>query len=266
MAVNLDQIVAATRRRVALRCSAADLPALERQALAHRPRGFRRALATGAATAPAIISELKQASPSKGILRPALDVSALAPQLEAGGATALSVLTEEDFFLGSLNNLRLASASCRLPCLCKDFFVDEMQLLEARAHGADAVLLMASVLDDANLHRLLARARALELDALCEAHDDTELDRLLAAGADLIGVNSRDLRTFLVDLATPLRLARRIPDTVVKVAESGIHSGADIVRLRAAGYQAFLIGESIMTSPDPGQALRQLLASAAAVC
>lgn len=264
MAVTLDQIVAATRRRVASRRAAADLPALEQQALLHRPRGFRRALAERAAPATAIISELKKASPSKGVLRAALDVSTLAPLLEAAGATALSILTEPDFFLGSLANLSLASASCQLPCLCKDFIVDELQLLEARAHGADAVLLMASVLDDAALARLLARARALELDALCEAHDERELERLLSAGADLVGVNSRDLRTFHVDLSTPLRLAPRLPNAVVKVAESGIHSAADLNCLRAAGYQAFLIGESIMTSADPGQALRQLLASAAA--
>jgi indole-3-glycerol phosphate synthase len=262
MPVTLDQIVAATRRRLAVRHAAADLPALERQALDHRPRGFRRALAERATTAPAIISELKKASPSKGVLRASLDVAALAPQLEAAGATALSVLTEEDYFLGSLSNLRLASASCQLPCLCKDFIVTELQLLEARAHGADCVLLLASVLSDAELRRLLVRARELELDALCEAHDETELERALAAGADLIGVNSRDLRTFHVDLSTPLRLAERLPASVVRIAESGIHSAADLARLRAAGYQAFLIGESIISSADPGQALRQLLADA----
>lgn len=262
MAPTLAQIVDATRRRVAERRAAADVPALERQALEHRPRGFRRALAERAAKGPAIISELKKASPSKGVLRASLDVAGLARQLEQAGATALSVLTEEEFFLGSYENLRLASASCGLPCLCKDFMVDELQLLEARANGADCILLLASVLSDEELRRMLGRARELGLDALCEAHDERELERALAAGGDLVGVNSRDLRTFHVSLDTPLRMAERIPDPVVKVAESGIHSGGDIARLRAAGYQAFLIGESIMTAPDPGQALRQLLADA----
>jgi len=262
MAPTLAQIVESTRRRLGERRAVADVAALERRALAHRPRGFRRALAEQAG--PAIIAELKKASPSKGVLRASLDVAGLAGQLEQAGAAALSVLTEEEFFLGSYRNLELASASCGLPCLCKDFMVDELQLLEARANGADCILLLANVLTDEELARMLRRARELELDALCEAHDQSELDRVLAAGADLVGVNSRDLRSFHVTLETPLRLCERIPDGVVKVAESGIQSGADVARLRAAGYQAFLIGESIITAEAPAEALGKLLAEAAA--
>ncbi len=246
MPVGLNEIVAATRRRLDARRLSTDLAALRKQALVHRPRGFRQALAASAkvaaglrAPAITIIAELKKASPSKGLLRAGLDVSSLARQLEGAGAAALSVLTEEDFFLGSLANLRQASAACALPCLRKDFIVDELQILEARAHGGDAVLLLASVLGDGELRRLLACARELGLDALCEAHDAAELDRVLDAGSDLVGVNSRDLRSFQVDLNTPLRLAARMPAEVVKVAESGIHTGADLRRLQAAGTTRF---------------------------
>ena len=261
MPTTLDQIVAATRKRVQERQAAASR-SLEARAAAHRPRGFRAALQWRAQSAPAIIAEIKKASPSKGMIRPEFDPRAIALEYAGAGATALSVLTEPQFFLGSLENLQAASETVSLPCLCKDFMIDEFQLLEARAYGADAILLLGSVLEQAELARLFACARSLGLDALCEVHNQAQLAAALAAGCDLIGVNSRDLHTFHVDLETALRLAPAIPADVVKVAESGIHTPADLQRLRQAGYSAFLIGESLMRAPSPGQALRALLSSA----
>jgi indole-3-glycerol phosphate synthase len=187
-------------------------------------------------------------------------VEELARELEAAGTAALSVLTDEEFFQGSLGNLRLASAAVKVPCLRKDFIVDEFQLLEARANSADAVLLIAAALSQTELTKLALGARSQGLDVLCEVHDEEELQRALDAGCDLIGVNTRDLRTFKVDAETAFRLAERIPKKVVRVAESGIRSGEDIARLRAAGYQAFLIGESLMRAERPGEALQGLVA------
>ena len=258
MAATLDQIVAATRRRVADAKRSADVRRLEREVEQHVPRGFRRALASR--TGPAIIAELKKASPSRGLIRANFNPEGLAGELEAAGAAALSVLTDEEFFQGSLENLQRASARTKLACLQKDFVVDDFQLLQARAHGADAVLLIVAVLSPAELLALVRRSRELSLDVLCEAHNEEELHRALDTGGDLIGVNNRDLRTFKVDVNTALRLAEMIPKNVVSVAESGIESGADISRLRAAGYHAFLIGESLMKAESPGVALRTLLA------
>lgn len=255
----LDQIVAATRRKVAETRRAADLHELERRAEQHAPRGFRRALRARSEQGVAVIAELKKASPSKGLIRAEFHPAELAEELEGAGAAALSVLTDEEFFQGALENLILASAATRLPCLRKDFMVDEFQLLEARANAADAVLLIAAVLSDAELTGLAGKAREHGLDVLCEVHDGHELNRALDAGCDLIGVNSRDLRTFKVELDTAFRLAQDIPEGVLRVAESGIHSIADIARLRAAGYQAFLIGESLMRAERPGNELRKLL-------
>jgi indole-3-glycerol phosphate synthase len=262
MSASLDQIIAAARRRVAETRRSADLRMLERLAEAHVPRGFRRKLKAVAKSGTAVIAELKKASPSRGLIRPNFDAARLAKELESAGAAALSVLTDEEFFQGSLENLRLASASTTLPCLRKDFIVDEFQMLEARAHGADAVLLIVAALSPAELVGLAMQGRNYELDVLCEVHDEEELERAVNAGCNLIGVNSRDLRTFQVDLATAFRLAERIPKNVVRVAESGIHTSAEIARLRTAGYQAFLIGESLMKAESPGQALRELLADA----
>jgi len=262
MPVSLDEIVAATRRRVGETKSAADLRQLERQAGSHVPRGFRRALELGSANGMAVIAELKQASPSRGLIRPDFDAQSLAKELESAGAAALSVLTDQEFFLGSLENLRLASANTKLPCLRKDFIVDEFQLLEARANFADAVLLIVAALSQAELKTLARRASEYSLDVLCEVHNEAELQIAMDAGCNLIGVNNRDLRTFQVDLEASLRLADLIPVSALPVAESGIHSGADIARLRAVGYQAFLIGESLMKAKLPGEALRMLLAEA----
>jgi indole-3-glycerol phosphate synthase len=262
MSVDLETIMAATRRRVADSRRTTDLHTLERAAEEHTPRGFRRRLAEVSESGPAVIAELKKASPSRGLIRADFDVVGLARELEAGGAAGLSVLTDEEFFQGSLENLRVASANVRVPCLRKDFIVDEFQLLEARANCADAILLIVAALEQAELTALLARARKTGLDVLCEAHDATELQRALDAGCDLIGVNARDLKTFAVDLGTLFRLAEKLPSGTLAVAESGIQSGHDISRLMAAGYGAFLIGETVMRAQRPGEALRQLLASA----
>jgi indole-3-glycerol phosphate synthase len=262
MPVSLDQIVAATRRRVAETKPAADLRQLERQAENHVPRGFRRSLESASRTGIAVIAELKRASPSRGLIRPDFDPESLAKQLESAGAAAFSVLTDAEFFQGSLESLRRASASTKLPCLRKDFIVDEFQLLEARACGADAVLLIVAALSQVELKMLISRAGEYDLDVLCEVHDEKELQRSVDAGCNLIGVNSRDLRTFQVDLETSFRLADSIPESALRVAESGIHSGRDIARLRAAGYQAFLIGETLMKAKSPGEALGALLVEA----
>jgi indole-3-glycerol phosphate synthase len=269
MPVFLDQIVAATRVRVSEAKRGADLRDLERQAERHEPRGFRRALQLksaqpedahlNAAATGAVIAELKKASPSKGLIRAEFHLAELARELEAAGATALSVLTDAEFFQGSLANLRLASATVKIPCLRKDFIVDEFQLLEARANCADAILLIVAALTSQELVHLASAARALRLDVLCEVHDAGELQRALEAGCDLVGVNSRDLRTFKVDLQTAFDLAEKFPVGVVRVAESGIHSSEDLARLRSAGYDAFLIGESLMRAESPGAALQELL-------
>ncbi len=197
----------------------------------------------------------------EGLIRADFDLPKLAAELEFAGAACLSVLTDEQFFQGSLHNLELASAATRIPCLRKDFIIDDFQLPEARACRADAILLIVAALTQDDLTTLYRRARELQLDVLVEVHDAAELDRALAAGCDLIGVNNRNLHTFEVTLQTSLDLAPRIPASVVKVAESGINSAADIARLRDAGFNAFLIGESLMRAPSPGEALRALLAS-----
>src|SRR5579884_245558 len=260
MPATLEQIVAAARKRVS-EARSRDLRALERLAAEHKVRGFRARLEKAGASGTAVIAELKKASPSRGVIRSDFDVTKLAVELESAGAAALSVLTDEQFFQGSLENLRRASEATELPCLRKDFIVDEFQLLEARAHGADAVLLIVAALSQDELVGLSQKSRELDLDVLCEVHDEQELRRALDAGCDIIGVNSRDLRTFQVDLDTPQRLAKLIPGSVFRVAESGIHSGADIRRLRAAGYQAFLVGENLMRAESPGAALTELLRS-----
>jgi indole-3-glycerol phosphate synthase len=262
MPVFLDEIVQATRARVAEAKRSIDMRELAVRADKHQPRGFRRSLEKASAAGVAIIAELKKASPSKGVIRANLHVASIAQQFEQAGAAALSVLTEERYFQGSLANLIEASAATNLPCLRKDFIVDKFQLLEARANRADAILLIVAALDDGDLRELHCEARDLGLDVLCEVHDELELERALAAGCEIIGVNSRDLRTFHVDMDVPVRLSQRIPANVLRIAESGIHDGADINRLRASAFQAFLIGESLMKADVPGDALRALIADA----
>jgi indole-3-glycerol phosphate synthase len=259
MLVSLESIVAAARRRVSQKRSSSELRELERAAAQHTPREFRRQLRQASDAGIAVIAELKKASPSRGLIRADFEPATLARSLESAGAAGLSVVTDEEFFQGSLAYLRQASEATRLPCLRKDFIVDRSQILEARAYRADAILLIVAALDQAELRALADEARRYELDILCEAHTEEELRRALDAGCDLIGINSRDLRTFEVDLATAFRLVEKIPAGCVGVAESGIYSGADLARLRAAGYDAFLIGESLMRADNPADALRRLL-------
>jgi len=261
MPVTLDAIIAATRRRVAGASKSVARHDLERRAQAHAPRGLRHALE--AADSVAIIAELKKASPSRGLIRADFGPASLAQELETAGAAALSVLTDEEFFQGALENLALASSHTRLPCLRKDFILDEFQILEARAYQADAILLIVAALSQSELIALARKAREFGLDVLCEVHDEAELRRALDAGCNLIGVNNRDLRTFKVDLATAFRLAALMPKNITPVAESGIRNGSDIANLQSAGYRAFLIGESLMAAPSPGAGLRELLASIA---
>ncbi|MBV9435728.1 MAG: indole-3-glycerol phosphate synthase TrpC [Acidobacteria bacterium] len=258
----LQQVVSETRLRYAEPGNPARRGELEKMAASHRPREFRRRLLEASSAGPAVIAELKKASPSRGMIRENFPVSELATEMADAGAAALSVLTEEKRFQGALENLLAASRSTAIPCLRKDFIVHELQLLEARAYGGDAALLIVAALSDGELKRLRDAARDLELDVLCEVHDQQEVSRAVDCGFDIIGVNNRDLRTFEVTLETSLRLNARIPLTALRVAESGIHTGADIARLRSAGYQAFLIGESLMKQPSPGDALRKLLAQA----
>ena len=221
-------------------------------------RDFRQALSS---RAPAIIAEIKKASPSKGVLARDFDPMRLARQYEAGGAAALSILTDQPFFQGSLADLRAARAACGLPVLRKDFTLEESHVLEAAAHGADAILLIAAILEEGELRGLRELAAGYGMAALVEVHDERELDKALASGAEIVGVNNRDLTTFQVTLETSLSLAARIPAGVLKVSESGIHCAQDVRRLLDAGYQAFLVGEHLMKSSDPDGALRALIAA-----
>jgi len=224
------------------------------------PRDFAAAL-----RAPAInvIAELKKASPSRGVLRNDFDARSLGASLAAAGAAALSVLTEEEFFQGSLTNLRTARAAVGIPVLRKDFIFDPWQVWEARSVDADSFLLIVAILSDAQLRELLAAGRELGMEPLVEVHTREELDRALAAGARIVGVNNRDLRTFTVTLETSLNLIREIPRECIAVSESGLRTAADLARLRKAGFHAFLIGESLMQAPDPAAALAALLATGA---
>lgn len=264
MATRLDNIIATTRATVAAAKEQVLVPELERRAALHRPRGWAAALRRRAESGPAVIAEIKKASPSKGLIRADFDVRWLATRYQQGGAAALSILTDQPHFQGSLKNLEMASAAANLPCLRKDFMVDEYQFLEARAHSADAILLIAAALTSNELKRFSDLAHSMKLDVLVEVHTASELDVVLDAlgdrGADAIGVNNRDLKTFEVRMETSLELVARIPPSLVRVAESGISKPEDIARLRAAGFDAFLIGESLMRQPDPGEALSKLLA------
>ena len=237
-----------------------DLARRAEQAPAARP--YREAL-----TRPelSVIAEIKRASPTKGLLRPDLDVSSLARSFEANGAQCLSVITEEYFFLGSLDHLREARQAVKLPLLRKDFLFDPYQVYQARSAGADAVLLIVALLELSLLRDMIALAQALGMASQVEVHDEHEVERALRAGAGIIGINNRDLRSFTVDLGTTERLMPRVPPGIVVVSESGMRSGADVRRLLAAGVHAVHIGETFMVAPDPGQALRQLIDETARV-
>ena len=216
---------------------------------------------TGALTnrQPAIIAEIKKASPSKGVLAAEFDPAAIARLYEQGGAAALSVLTDEKHFQGSLSDLEAARGAVRIPALRKDFTIDPYHVHQAAAYGADAILLIAAILSERQMRDFRELAEHYGMAALVEVHDEEELQPAIASGARLVGVNNRNLHTFEVSLETSLRLAEKIPTGVVRVAESGIHSSADVRRLHAAGYQAFLVGEHLMKSGDPAGALKALL-------
>lgn len=219
-------------------------------------RDFRAALCVHT---PAIIAEVKKASPSKGLLCADFDPAGIARQYQQGGAAALSVLTDETFFQGSLADLEAARGAVRLPVLRKDFTIATSHVVEAAAHGADAILLIAAILTEREIRDFRELAARYALGALVEVHNQRELETAIAAGADIIGVNNRDLATFEVTLETSLRLAEHMPEGVVRISESGIHDARDIATLRAAGYTAFLVGEHLMKSGDPAAALGALV-------
>ena len=258
----LDRIIEAKAARLVQAMSEAPIDELIRRCEGvERPNGtFAENLQR--ASSVNVIAEIKRRSPSRGIIRQAYDPPQIARGYSAAGAAAMSVLCEEDYFGGSLDHLRAVRAATATPLLRKDFLFDEYQLYEARVAGADAVLLIVAILDDALLSRLLAKAAALSLAALVEVHTAEEMRRAAGAGAALIGVNNRDLASFQVDLRTSIELAPLAPAHATLVSESGIASGTDIRRLREAGYSAFLIGESFMRAADPGAALRQLICEA----
>ena len=251
----LAKIAAHKRSELCERIGRLDQYAEAAHANRNSHRDFAGALANNA---PAVIAEIKKASPSKGVLAEEFDPVRIATVYVQGGAAALSVLTDERFFQGSLDHLTAARAALPPPVLRKDFTLEPFHVFEAAAHGADAILLIAALLDDRQLRQLRELAESLGLAALVEIHDQHELVRAVASGARIIGVNNRDLRTFQVRLETSIELADLIPAGVIKVSESGIHSHADVARLQAAGYNAFLVGEHLMKSSDPANALREL--------
>ena len=255
----LGAIVAATEKITEVRRGQESVAVLERRAAAATPRGDAFLAALSRSGRSNVIAECKRRSPSRGVLAADYDPVAIARQYEAGGAAAISVLTEPTFFDGSLKHLAAVRQAVMLPLLRKDFIVDEYQLLEARAQGADAVLLIVAALAQADLGRLQRRAWELGLAALVEVHDEDELARAIDAGARIIGVNNRNLRTLAVDVAASRRLGARIPADVVGVSESGLTSRADLEELAGQGYRAFLIGERFMTAPDPAKAIAELL-------
>jgi indole-3-glycerol phosphate synthase len=259
----LEKILAQKREEVgALRKKHSPASFAELAAAQGAPRGFAAALRTRAASGPAVIAEIKKASPSRGVIRPNFDPPALAADYAQGGAACLSVLTDERFFLGHAEHLKQARAACALPVLRKDFTIDALQLAEARALGSDAILLIAAALSAPQMNELAAAAQALGLDVLVEIHDRHELEQVhrarLPAGC-LLGINNRDLRTFETRLETTLELLPELPAGAEVVTESGIGAATDVARLRAAGVHRFLIGESLMRAESPGAALRALL-------
>lgn len=246
-------------KRAALVKDSLNRAGLEEIAIARTDfRDFRAALTS---RQPAVIAEIKKASPSKGILAESFDPVKLAKVYAEGGAAALSVLTDAEFFQGSLQDLEAARAAVGIPVLRKDFTIDDFHVIEAAAHGADAILLIAAVLNESSLRRFRELAEHFRMAAIVEVHDEVELDVALASGAGIIGVNNRNLHTFEVNLQTSLRLIGKIPAGVVRISESGIHSSADVQILMDAGYHALLVGEHLMLSPDPAAALRTLQSS-----
>jgi indole-3-glycerol phosphate synthase len=256
----LATIVAATKRIVEVRQANESMSALEHRAEKRMPHPGRFKAALQETGRVNVIAECKRRSPSKGVLREHYDAVAIARGYEAAGAAAISVLTEPTFFDGSVTDLERVSDAVKVPVLRKDFIVSEYQLLEAKAAGADAVLLIAAALSEQELKALAFRAATLGLDALVEVHDAHDLERAIGAGAEVVGVNNRNLRSLKVDVQASEELIGRMPAGVVTVSESGLRTSADLARLKARGYSAFLIGERLMIEPDPGAALKELLA------
>ncbi len=256
----LQRILARKREEVAERSAGRDCRTLCVEMEQAPPlRGFVRAIEQRLeAGRPAVIAEVKKASPSKGLLRADFDPADIARRYQAGGAACLSVLTDVDFFQGSDDYLRAARAACELPVLRKDFVIDPYQVYEARLLGADCILLIAAALSDDQLAELTGLATQVGLDVLVEVHSAEELERVLPLGLRLLGINNRDLRSFEVRLETTLDLLERVPPQCIVVTESGIHTRADVQRMRAAGVEAFLVGEAFMRAPDPGRALQEL--------
>jgi indole-3-glycerol phosphate synthase len=255
----LGAIVAATRRIVSIRSEREPIAALATRAEARDVRPGRFATAVADRGRMNVIAECKRRSPSRGVLRAEYDPAAIARAYAAGGAAAISVLTEPTFFDGALEHLAAVRREVAVPILRKDFIVSEYQLFEARAFGADAVLLIVAALTGGELRALALRAESLGLDALVEVHDERELDEAIEAGARIVGVNNRNLRTLAVDAAASERLIERIPGDAIAISESGFKTSDDLARMRALGYRAFLVGERLMTSPEPGGELRRML-------
>ena len=256
----LQTILARKAEEVAARSAALPLAEVVARAADQPPtRGFAAAIeAKIAAGAPAVIAEVKKASPSKGVIRADFDPAAIARRYQAGGAACLSVLTDVDFFQGADAYLQQARAACTLPVLRKDFTIDPYQVHEARAMGADCILLIVAALSDDQLAELSGIAMQLDLDVLVEVHDIDELERAIQVPAPLLGINNRSLRTFEVSLQTTLSLQRAVPADRRLVTESGIHGADDVARMRDAGIDAFLVGEAFMCEADPGTALQRL--------
>ncbi len=265
----LQEIVEVKRQEVAAGRERCPPQEMERRAGRRRDeqpyRGFEAALrrqvdaARAGAAMPAVIAEIKKASPSKGIIRPDFEPAEIARAYQAGGATCLSVLTDRRFFQGDNDYLRQARLACDLPVLRKDFTIDEWQVLEAAAIGADCILLIAAALDDGQMMRLEARALDLGLDVLVEVHDADELQRALRLRTRLLGINNRNLHDFAVDLQATLSLLAQVPEDRLLVTESGILEASDVALMRRHGVHAFLVGEAFMRAADPGQALRSLM-------
>ena len=258
----LARILETKRREIAVARAACPLATLQREARSAPPvRDFIGALRKRVDTGvPGVVAEIKKASPSRGVLRPIFDPAAIAVRYEAGEATCLSVLTDREYFQGAPGDLVAARGACALPVLRKDFVLDEYQVVESRALGADCILLIVAALDDARLLTLETLARELGMAVLAEVHDAAELDRALRLATPLIGINNRNLRTFNVTLETTFDLLPQVPGERLVVTESGILTRADVTRLAAAGVHAFLVGEAFMRAADPGAALRALFA------